>query len=108
MHWHVRRSERDLLICCTGTALNCRVVEVVFLQIRNLLWDAGSLPAVGSRGQDGGSELHGVCRPECVVRELRGSATVMDSFVDKVHSWKGRAWCLHSPLEAQRSAGASS
>ena len=31
--------ERDVLICCTGTALNCRVVEIVFLQICDFLWD---------------------------------------------------------------------
>jgi hypothetical protein len=29
--------ERDMLMCCTGTALNCRVVEVAFFQICNFL-----------------------------------------------------------------------
>ncbi len=31
--------ERDMLMCCTGIALNCRVVEVAFFQICDLLWD---------------------------------------------------------------------
>ncbi len=31
--------ERDMLMCCTGTALNCRVVEVAFFQICDFLWD---------------------------------------------------------------------
>jgi hypothetical protein len=31
--------ERDMFMCCTGTALNCRVVEVTFFRICDFLWD---------------------------------------------------------------------
>ena len=31
--------ERDVLMCCTGTALNCRVGEVTFFRICDFLWD---------------------------------------------------------------------
>ena len=31
--------EQEILMCCTGTALNCRVGEITFLQICDLLWD---------------------------------------------------------------------